>query len=769
AQWAYEVTLDAGDGIATYGEGFSSPIYAWKNHGYVKSVPEWSASTTTNPTIINTNTVIVTAEKEGYISQGYQSGGTTYIKADGKLSSSAAPMFTSAQTWTCGWSAISYTIHFDGNGNTGGNIPSDINATYDVEYSVPTATPTKASYTFRGWAKDRAATSPDYIVGGDKLINLTTENGATVTLYAVWEENTATIRFAIANDSAGWGTLSKTSETIGVVNGATSCIATSNAGYALEGWYDGATKITTTDEANNAYIDSENSNTLHVHSTPTSLLQDKTYTAKFIGETITLSWDSCGGSQVGDTTQVYSSSSKVILPTTVPTLEGYSFEGWWTRESGGTQVFNTTALPTSDTTYYAHWQIGNYSVSYQDADTEEASSANFAYGTTITMNPDGGTFSPATPEGWTASGSGFTRNMPAEAIELPVPTRDKFSFKGWRLNNTTFTAVWDKAVYRILLNGGEGVNAISASQYNYTYGNQETITLTVTARSGYDVNRAVCVCSDAGVTITANGGGTFSAKIGQDVWGDITFTATCPKAYSYTLEYYDNAGGDTPIATQTETGNKVTLPDETDERFRKEGYLLLGWADAPNATAVTYQAGAEVDALTTEDGAVVKLYAVYALRLSCSIPVEMPLKFNVETGKSIPASIEVKSDTVVPINFSAYALATETGLWLFPNADNRDNVTFNFKDANVVFKLPLLYTEPGSPTYRMLVERLEANGAKSLLMSLETNGADWRPSDEWNQSPSNGQAGLNGLDEGSAIYQLNDSIAQICWYVSASE
>ncbi len=38
-----------------------------------------------------------------------------------------------------------------------------------------------------------------------------------------------------------------------------------------------------------------------------------------------------------------------------PTRTGYTFVGWFTEKSGGTQISGTTKTPVSDTTYYAHW------------------------------------------------------------------------------------------------------------------------------------------------------------------------------------------------------------------------------------------------------------------------------------------------------------------------------------------------------------------------------------------------------------------------------
>ena len=38
-----------------------------------------------------------------------------------------------------------------------------------------------------------------------------------------------------------------------------------------------------------------------------------------------------------------------------PTRTGYTFAGWFTEATGGTQISSTTKTPVTDTTYYAHW------------------------------------------------------------------------------------------------------------------------------------------------------------------------------------------------------------------------------------------------------------------------------------------------------------------------------------------------------------------------------------------------------------------------------
>mgnify|MGYP002572560651 CR=1 FL=1 len=45
-----------------------------------------------------------------------------------------------------------------------------------------------------------------------------------------------------------------------------------------------------------------------------------------------------------------------------PTLEGYTFDGWYTEPVGGTKISTSTVF-TGDTTVYAHWTVKNATTS----------------------------------------------------------------------------------------------------------------------------------------------------------------------------------------------------------------------------------------------------------------------------------------------------------------------------------------------------------------------------------------------------------------------
>ncbi len=83
------------------------------------------------------------------------------------------------------WSPIDYTIKFDGNGATGGSTAS-MAMTYDETKNLTANGFIRASYKFIGWNSKADGTGINY-TDKQSVKNLTTQNGATVTLYAKWE------------------------------------------------------------------------------------------------------------------------------------------------------------------------------------------------------------------------------------------------------------------------------------------------------------------------------------------------------------------------------------------------------------------------------------------------------------------------------------------------------------------------------------------------------------------------------------------------------
>lgn len=77
------------------------------------------------------------------------------------------------------WKINTYTVSYNANGGSG--APGNQTKTYGSNLTLSSTKPTRTNYNFKGWSKDKSATSPTYSAGG-----VYTEDVA-VTLYAVWE------------------------------------------------------------------------------------------------------------------------------------------------------------------------------------------------------------------------------------------------------------------------------------------------------------------------------------------------------------------------------------------------------------------------------------------------------------------------------------------------------------------------------------------------------------------------------------------------------
>ena len=118
------------------------------------------------------------------------------------------------------------------------------------------------------------------------------------------------------------------------------------------------------------------------------------------------------------------------LPTPVRT--GYTFDGWYTTADGGEKI-NASTKVMGNVTYYAHWTINQYKV---------------------TFDANGGT-----------GGKTVTQDY-GTSLAAPTVTRTGYTFAGWSPTvpatvpaaNATYTAKWTKNKYTVIFNanGGNG-------------------------------------------------------------------------------------------------------------------------------------------------------------------------------------------------------------------------------------------------------------------------------------------------------------------------
>ena len=179
-----------------------------KNNSDASGSNAGSASWTYNQTSKNS---ITAATRTGYKVNGYYtaaSEGTKILNADGSLAGDnitvSTTVYTSGGKWAYNgteltlyaqWSPITYTVAFDKNNtNASGSMSNQTEFSYGVGKTLSTCTFTfdaSMHKYFAGWSKSNSATEPTYN-DGQSVTDLTTTDGATVTLYAVWKDHTYT-------------------------------------------------------------------------------------------------------------------------------------------------------------------------------------------------------------------------------------------------------------------------------------------------------------------------------------------------------------------------------------------------------------------------------------------------------------------------------------------------------------------------------------------------------------------------------------------------
>ena len=100
------------------------------------------------------------------------------------------------------WTNATYTVHFDGNGSTGGSTMAYQTIFFDTPTALTPNAFVRTGYTFAGWAKTNTPTC--VFEDGATVKDLATRAGDVVTLLAVWTTNTYYVAF---DANGGEGTM----------------------------------------------------------------------------------------------------------------------------------------------------------------------------------------------------------------------------------------------------------------------------------------------------------------------------------------------------------------------------------------------------------------------------------------------------------------------------------------------------------------------------------------------------------------------------------
>jgi uncharacterized repeat protein (TIGR02543 family) len=546
-----------------------------------------------------------------------------------------------SETHYAHWVPNTYIVSYNGNGGSGTTASSS--HTYGTAKALTSNGFTRTGYTFLGWSTSSSATSATY-TNGQSVSNLSSTNGATVTLYAVWQGIPYNVAY---NANGGSGTTANTSHVYGT-GSALRANAFTRTGYTFAGWATSAGGAV-------AYSNSANVSTLTSTSGATVTLY-----AVWTINAYTVTYNANGGS-VSPSSAAVNYNSATTLPT--PTRTGYAFKGWYTAASGGTLVGNASAsyTVTAAITLYAQWTANTYTVNYNaNGGTGATASSSHTYDVAKALTTNGFSRMDYEFSGWstssTATSATYTNvqsvsnltstnngTVTLYAVWLPnTSTQYKLQIYHQNANDDNYS------LYQTITLSGTAGNAAPnpSSNYSYTgftfnsgysgnvttgtissslvlklYYTRNTYTLTLNANGG-SVN-PTSVTQKHGATYTLptptrtgysfgswslSGSGSLSGNTYTFSTAAGTVTANWT-AYTYTVNYNANGGtGSTTSSSHTYGASKAL----TANGFSRTGYTFLGWSTSSTATSATYRNGQSVSNLTSTNNGTVTLYAVWA-------------------------------------------------------------------------------------------------------------------------------------------------------------
>ena len=640
----YKISLN-GNGATTAG---TTSIYEKYNTGiYLDSALTKAMTTSTNPitkpsrsyivsfNANNTGITVPSAITKSYSYSGYYtdaSAGTQMINENGYITSSfkntsytsngtlyvqwkAKPSITipeiSKTGYTCSWNTSA-----DGNGTTynGGDVTDKLNTqtlyavckanTYKISYdnnylkndlygttslnmsgsavTRPTSRTLNTNANAK-YGKEIEVTMPSGTGGGPYFPYVSLTSGKTYT-WIVYVKTSSNKTLSVGHEQGGTKVVNVTTEWQRFTYTFT---ANDNQYKAFHIYVPGGSS--TWNEGDKLYVHS-----LELAETDSTLLssQDKTY-----------------GTTLG------------TLPSNSRT--GYTFSGWYTDLIGGTQISSTTSVPSSDTTYYAHWtpntntaykvvhqQMGLDGSTYTTVETESLtgttdssvspavkSYAGFTSPSvqTVTIAADGstvvtykytrnkytytlGSATGITTTGSTASGSYYY----GSTITLKATANTGYIFTGWTSSNTNLVANQTNAIATFTMPAGNITMTPSATAKSLTFNDQS-------------FNRTYNPTTDQKVGITAATGGS----------GSYSYTIT-----SGNTSYFSISGTSITVkaGTPANTYTLKVLAKDTNTKATKEATITIAvdkkTTSAPvSPTVKIYNAAVQNHGITIPEGA----------------------------------------------------------------------------------------------------------------------------------------------------------------------
>ncbi len=530
------------------------------------------------------------------------------------------------QTLYAHWTEV-FTIKYDANAPDGNVVVGEMEDDLFVygedrilslnEYSI-------VGWDFKGWSKT-ANGAVDYLNGAEftEMVGA----GETITLYAIWEARTYTVKFKENKPSNASGNLNWDMDSIICVYGTEYTLPLQEnqlLGWTFKGW---STTATGTVE----YVNGQNILNLTGESNKVinfyAVWEANKYTVKFNANKPAKALQDVSG-EMTSLNCVYDADYE--LPANAYTLVGWTFKGWSKTETGkvayadSIEFRNLSAVDKEEINLYAVWEANKYTIKFNANKPSNASASvngqledlPCTYDVNCELPSNVYTLTGWTFKGWSTSATGTVEYANGQNI---------LNLTGESNKVINFYAVWEANKVTVVYNANGGEGEMEASTYYYD-APEGTLTENTFSKSGYAFLCWNTKVDGSGINYANEQiiDNKFILNAQEEViniyaqWGENQYIVT-----------FNSNGGDGEVdMLLVYFDNEFTL---SKNNFTRTGYTFKGWSATATGT-VEYEDEQVVKNLTTVKGGKVDLFAVWEAN-------KYTVKFNANKPSNASASV----------------------------------------------------------------------------------------------------------------------------------
>ncbi len=367
--------------------------------------------------------------------------------------------------------ANSYTVKYDKNADGASGTMEDQSFVYDKLQKLQENKFFRDGYLFFGWATKKGETIATYS-NAQSVENLVT--GGTVTMYAMWENNSDVVLSYTAADAA-MGGVRPAAQALDPISGTVDgSSAEAKTGYHFVNW---------TYNGNPVSIDTAlSSKVVDQYAKVNGNYVSSRFIANFAPNTYKVKFDANEGMGTMDD-QILTYDKETNLNTNVFTRKGYVFGGWYVDGvtpvqlyKDGASVMNLASDQGATVTLKAVWtELPDAELSYSSGNEEHGSVST----ATEIVDPNG------KPDGATASaaeGYHFVNWTDANGTEVSTEASHQPKAEDYYVT-ASYTANFAPNTYAIVFNANEGAG--SMDDQILTYDKSEKLAANTITRPGY--------------------------------------------------------------------------------------------------------------------------------------------------------------------------------------------------------------------------------------------------------------------------------------------